>query len=424
MQDVFERHFDDYAKGRSLHSRELQAAHCIRSCYTEAQGSHLDYCPDGHVAQEQFHACRHRSCPRCAQGPRQAWLQRELQRLLPCPHFHLVFTMPHELLSLWEYNRKAFGQLLFDCVRTTLLELLADPRHLGALPGLLLSLHTWGRTLSHHPHIHALVTAGGVNAAGQWRAARDNYLLPLKPLHRLFCGKLIALLREVLPTWSLPPHLPQPHWLNLFGTLYRKHWNIQINPPYAHGKGVALYLARYAKGGPLPQDRALQLNAAHVSFGYTDHREHRAKHLRLPVNEFISRVLWHAPPKGAHTVRHAGLYASAGSRSRAAALIALACPAAPSPAQSAGVPANVAPPAIPKPACPTCAKPLLRLYLRPGPRTPNQISPLVSHCSAATPSTLPAPGPTGRCNGHLTAGPAPPPQNNRLRGAGCQMRLN
>lgn len=422
MQEVFARHFDSYAQGKRLHSRELSAAQGIRTCYTAERGGHLEYCAQGHMQREVFHACRHRSCPRCAKGPRQAWVQAELERLLPCPHFHAVFTVPHELLALWEYNRQAFSKLLFDSVRLSLLEMLGDPRHLGATPGLLLSLHTWGRTLSHHPHIHALVSAGGVNAKGQWCATRAGYLLPLKPLQKLFSGKLLGGLCEALGTWSLPPRQDLLHWQRELKLLYRKHWNIQLNAPYSQGRGVALYLARYAKGGPLPADRPLQLNASRVSFGYTDHRDGRVKGMRLPVHEFIARVLWHAPPKGVHTVRHAGLYASARAGKQGAAALGLACAQLAGPAQSTpGVlllePLSAPTPVLspPRAQCPTCSRPLLRAYSRPpaGPR--NQIS-LLGRGSSKNPSLdgqTPRPNPPFKRS--ATAGTSKPPRQRQLR---------
>lgn len=392
LQEVFRTHFPAFAQGRSLHSRELDAARAIMTCFTAEAGSHIDRCPSGHFARETFHACRHRCCPKCADQPRQRWLSSQFERLLPVPHMHVVFTLPHELLPLWECNRKALAQLLFDASRQTLLRLLADPRHLGATPGLLLSLHTWGRTLSHHPHIHALVTCGGLDSSGLWRSTRPGWLLPLAVLRKLFCGTFLALLAELLPTLKLPARLPLAHWHALRHRLYRAHWNIQINPPYQHGRGVALYLARYAKGGPLPSSRTLHCTPAHVLFDYTDHRDGLHKTLRLLPPEFIARVLWHAPPKGSHCVRHAGLYATARRRQHGLARICLAaaCPPELPPAAPSASPLTIS---TPRPAvpCPTCNRPMSRQHLRPLHHRPHQIS---SFSYRPYPADLNTPSPT------------------------------
>jgi len=313
MQDIFREHFATYAQRRALHPRESRAASCISHCYTAALGAHVLSCPNGHDSIVRYHACGHRSCPRCAERPQRQWAQAQLEQLLPCPHFHLIFTLPHAFIALWEFNRARLNQWLFDCVRQSVLELCAVPRHLGAVPGLLMALHTWGRTLNHHPHVHCLASAGGVDPQGQWRASRPNFLIPVKPLQLLFRGKFLAQLRRALDAGllRLPPQQDELHWRRTIARHYRLHWNIQICEPYPHGHGVALYLARYVKGGPLPRDRALALTDNTVSFGYTDHRDHQRKTLRLDAHEFIARVLWHAPPRSQHTVRHAGLYASA-----------------------------------------------------------------------------------------------------------------
>lgn len=311
-QALFQKHFETFAASRSLHPRELRAAQCIRDCGTRAMGAHVLSCPTGHLEQLQFHACRHRSCPRCASASRSRWVDAELQRLLPCPHFHVIFTLPHELLPLWALNRQRLLPVFMRCVRESLLQLMASPRILGAIPGLLMSLHTWGRTLSHHPHVHCLVSAGGIDPTGAWRACRPNWLLPVKALQRLFQGKLLAALSHLHGSaWVLPPPASADSWRATLRTLWHKHWNIEIRPPYDHGRGVVLYLARYAKGGPLPAHPFLDLHDGSVSMPYLDHRDKTKKSITLSTDEFISRVLWHAPPKGQHTTRHAGLYTSA-----------------------------------------------------------------------------------------------------------------
>jgi hypothetical protein len=364
MQAIFREHFDAFAQQRTLHPRELRAAQCISNCYTAALGGHVLACPEGHYSVVQYNACRHRSCPLCADRARQLWIQAQLERLLlPCPHFHVIFTLPHEFIALWEFNRAWMNQLLFDCVRESLLALCANSRHLGATPGMLMALHTWGRTLSPHPHVHCLTTAGGVDPHGRWRASRATFLVPVKPLQHLFRGMLLAKLKQALNTQCLhlPPQHDAQHWHRTIATQYRTHWNVQISAPYSHGQGVVLYLARYAKGGPLPKERPLHLAHGVVSFGYTDHRDGRHKTLHLSAHDFISRVLWHAPPQGQHTVRRAGLYASAHRRQHQHCREQLTPEPMPHPLQPLAchnLAARSAPP-VP-PCCPTCNAPLLR----------------------------------------------------------------
>ena len=353
MQDIFREHFADYVLQRTLHPRESRAANSISNCYTAALGARVLSCPNGHGSVVKYHACRHRSCPRCANPRQREWARSRLEQLLPCPHFHLIFTLPHAFIALWEFNRAWMNQLLFDCTRQSVLELCAVPRHLGAVPGLLMALHTWGRTLNHHPHVHCLASAGGIDGQGQWRASRPNFLVPIKPLQHLFRGKFLAHLRRALDAGllHLPPQQDELHWRRTIARHYRLHWNVQICEPYAHGRGVALYLARYVSGGPLPHDRALDLHLGTVSFGYIDHRDHRRKTLRLDAQEFISRVLWHAPPRAQHTLRHAGLYASANRRQHQACRIQLS-PAAPTQPLTALACHSFAAPSPPR--CPLC----------------------------------------------------------------------
>lgn len=402
LQQVFEAGLDAFARSRELHPREWRAASSIRYCYTAAMGSHTEGCLAGDYSKQLFHACRHRSCPRCADAARAGWIDAQLQRLLPCAHFHVIFTWPHSLLPLWERNRAWCISLLFDCARTALLQLLADPRHLGALPGLMMSLHTWGRTLSHHPHLHCLVTAGGLDESARWRSSKPGWLLPVQPLKLLFRGKLLDALWKALAgsRLQLPPATTPDSWQLQIKRLYRRHWNVQINPPYESGRGVLLYLARYAKGGPLPANRPLHLHDGAVRFEYRDHRdEGRSKSMTLAVPQFISRVLWHAAPRGVHTTRHAGLYSSSHRRHHALACLALNSPSSwPRPSPPAA--SSAAPPKR----CPNCQGPLLRLAwsarrLPPRPHRDGEISlSLPLRATGPPPDTLhnTTCGPTGR----------------------------
>lgn len=394
LQEIFRVHIRQYLQSHKPHLRELRAVNAIVNCQTSGLGGHVLSCPQGHFSQTRYNSCRHRSCPRCAEGPRQEWLQTQLQRLLPCDHFHAIFTLPHDFLALWSHNRERMAALMFDCARQSLLELCADERHLGARPGILMSLHTWGRTLSQHPHVHCLVSGGGLDSSGGWKQCRQKYLVPVKALAALFRGKLLHHLQADLQSQRLvlPAQQDAQHWRECIRTQYGKHWNVELTEPYSHGRGVALYLARYVKGGPLPRERKIHHDAGRVRFGYTDHRDHCAKTMNLCAEEFIARVLWHAPPARQHTVRHCGLYATNARRQHQLSMKQL------TPTPMPTLPAALASHAVLNPpACPQCKLPLQRsLSVLPAHRF-GEISISVSR-SAADPL-----GPTQRSSGNPTA---------------------
>ena len=415
MQSIFQEHFDSYAKQRRLSTRELRAADAIMKCGTPAMGGHVLSCPEGHFERIQYHSCRHRSCPRCAERPRQQWVQATLGRLLPCEHFHAVFTLPHVFLPLWAFNRERLASVLLDSARESLLQLCADPRHLGARVGLLLALHTWGRTLSQHPHVHCLVSAGGIDPNGQWKNSRTRYLVPVKALSALFRGKLLARLSQLLQRGQLqlPSAQPLAHWRQCISQQYRKHWNVQLAERYEHGRGVALYLARYVKGGPLPRTRPLWHHDERVSFAYTDHRDGNPKTMSLAPEQFLARVLWHAPPRGQHMVRYAGLYTSAAAPEHARARSALTAQTPPA------MPATLASRHLDTPTafavkCPMCQAPLRRTL---------SLLPVHRHgaFSKNTPASTEALSPTISSNGHPPAGDTGSPRRLlRRHGARCR----
>lgn len=313
LQGIFQQHFFRYAQARTLPPRIWKAANAIMQCRTPMIGGHVQHCPAGHMTRIQYHSCWHRSCAQCSRLPRAEWAEAQAARLLECDHYHVVFTLPHELLALWEWNRAAMARLLFVSARDTLMTLLADPRFLGATPGIVMALHTWGRTLNHHPHVHALVSGGGLTAGGRWKAVTNGYLLPVRAVRALYRGKLLAAIEQGLRTDTLqrPASMTALACARTLQTLYKKHWNVCLKERYPHGQGVLKYLSGYVKGGPLGESRLRAADDAAVTFAYRDHRDGRHKTLRLPIEDFLSRLLWHVPPPRQHTIRHYGLYSAA-----------------------------------------------------------------------------------------------------------------
>jgi hypothetical protein len=246
------------------------------------------------------------------------WLQQLAAQLLPCDHVHVIFTVPDGLNVLWRFNRALFADLLLRAAQQSLAELLADPKYLGAKPGIISALHTWGRTLSVHPHAHCLVTAGGIDRNGQFVPMEGKTLLPARVLMAVFRGKLRHLLKTALDDGrlSVPPSLTVARTHSLLNRLGRVPWNVRIQERYRHGVSVAGYLARYITGGPISNRRIHAITSTEVAFWYHDHRDGGKKLLRLTPDEFLSRWFEHVPPKGLRTIRHSGIYSNSSAQKR------------------------------------------------------------------------------------------------------------
>ena len=312
LQRIFEEGFDRYAKDRTLPLKAYKAAGAIRTCRTARLGGHVQRCPDGHVTHIQYNSCKHRSCPRCAALPKARWVESQGSRLLACDHYHAIFTIPHELQALWLRNQRWFTDALFQSCRETLMELLRDPKYLGATPGILMSLHTWGRNLNLHPHIHCLITGGGLEeGSGRWKKSKEGFLLPVRVVKALYKGKLLSKLWDSLKAGELrlPPGQTERSTGRILKQIGRKEWNVRLKERYNHGRGVMLYLSRYVKGGAITDRRILSCDEERVTFRYKDHRDGKNKLLRLRPDQFIQRILWHIPESGQHMIRHYGLYA-------------------------------------------------------------------------------------------------------------------
>ncbi len=165
-------------------------------CRTAAMGGHVTRCPNGHIEQVHYNSCKNRSCPQCNSLPTERWLDKQKAKLLECDHYHVIFTVPHSLIALWWCNQRLMSDLLFRSASETLKELLADPKYLGATVGILATLHTWGRDLSRHPHLHCLISGSGRTDTGEFKQSTSDYLLPYRVLRKLFRGKYVAGLRK------------------------------------------------------------------------------------------------------------------------------------------------------------------------------------------------------------------------------------
>lgn len=342
-------HGDDYRRARHPSVAQEKVLRHIAACRTAALGGHLDACDAcGHV-RVSYNSCRDRHCPKC-QGTQQAdWLAQRLDRLLPVPYFHVVFTLPHALNPLFLHDEERLVPLLFQAAARTLQQVAADPRHLGAHIGFTAILHTWGRNLLLHPHLHVVVTGGGLSADDRrWVSGRERFFLPVRVLGRLFRGKFLAGLHRLRQRGQLPLSgstavLADPvAWSAFKDRLYRQDWVVYAKPPFGGPEQVFRYLGRYTHRVALSNHRIVDVRDGQVTFTVKDYADGgRHKLLTLDAVEFLRRFLLHVLPKRLVRIRHYGLYAGRhvhGKLSAVRALLGVHPIASPGPAPAAPVP--------------------------------------------------------------------------------------
>jgi hypothetical protein len=282
-------------------------------------------------------------------------------RLLACDHYHVIFTLPHELNPLWLANVPVMTTLLFQAARDTLAALLGDPKYLGAQPGIIAALHTWSQTLVLHPHVHCLVTGGGLTTTGSWVAVRNGFLLPARVVMAVFRGKMVAAIRQTFARGALA--LPEPmrpqqvlNLLHRLGHPTKTKWNVRIMERYHHGAGVVTYLARYLRGGPIKNARLVAWDGADITFTYRAPGDPLQQRMTLPVAAFLQRWLLPVPVPQTRVVRCYGLYHQTHAEALAVCRTALGQPPmetpVPLPWQTVCAPRGEAHPER----CPTCGQ--------------------------------------------------------------------
>ena len=291
----------------------LKAFDNLSRCRTAALGGHAQYCEQGHLTGVWYNSCRHRFCPQCRSMATEQWLVSTKEILLDCAHHHVIFTMPSELNELWRFNKSALNGLLFKAAQETLKQFAKDRRYLGAMPGLLCALHTWGRSLSIHPHIHAVISHGGINEVGEWVRPKKEVLFPQKPVMMVFRGKLLSMMKAWVAAGQcqLPEGRRDSEVSNLLNKLGRQAWVVHFCQRYDHAQGVAKYLSRYVKSGPFKNRQLKFVGKGGVRFSYYSHRHKKTEFMSLPLDVFVRRLLEHVPEPGKPMVRYSGLYNSA-----------------------------------------------------------------------------------------------------------------
>jgi hypothetical protein len=297
---------------------QVKVLNAILRCRTAALGGHRDQCTRCGYQTISYNSCRNRHCPKCQTNAREKWLAARQQELLPVSYYHLVFSLPHALVTLIWQNKRLLFKLLFEASAAALLKIAADPKRLGAEIGFLSVLHTWGQTLQRHPHVHCVVPDGGLSPDHrQWIRSPPNFFLPVKVLSRVFRGKFVAGLkrlfrqRKLVFYGSCLPLANEKAFHAFLRTLFREDWVVYAKRPFGGPEHVLHYLARYTHRVAISNHRIVDVTDTHVTFRWKDYAHHNKRRtMTLSQEEFLRRFLEHVLPKGFPRIRYFGFLAN------------------------------------------------------------------------------------------------------------------
>jgi len=360
LADVVRAHGEAFAASRVLRPEERAALRAIEQCRTATLGGHLDVCTACAFERPSYNSCRNRHCPKCQSLAQARWIEARLERILPVHYFHVVFTLPAELRAVALRSRERVFDMLFASAAETLAALARDPKRLGAQLGVTMVLHTWTRELLFHPHVHAIVTGGGlVDDGTRWLPARRRFLFPVRVMGALFRGKMLAALER-----AHARGLVDLDRIDL-QTLRRKPWIVYAKRPFGGPEQVIRYLGRYTHRVGISNQRFVAMDDRGVTFRTKD-----SKSVTVAGQELLARFVQHVLPRGFVKIRHYGLHSAshATTRLELARRRLGACALAPRPERADGAELLLRLAGIDLRLCPACNLPALVRTALPEPR--------------------------------------------------------
>ena len=302
VADIFRAFGPSYRERHKLPLTHLRTMHAIETCRTAYLGGHVDECEECGNIKISYNSCRNRHCPKCQFLKKEKWVEARGKELLPIEYFHVVFTLPDELNPRALRNRKVVYNILFKAASETLTEL--AKKRLGVQAGFIAVLHTCGQNLMDHPHLHCIVSGGGLSQ-GKWISSKRRFLFPVRVMSRLFRGKLLAFLKKA----HVEEHLEaaEEDFTSFLKDLYAKEWVVYSKPPFNGPENVLGYLGRYTHRIAITNHRIVGMEDDKVSFRWKDYADgNKQKVMILEASEFIRRFLLHVLPDGFVKIRHFG----------------------------------------------------------------------------------------------------------------------
>jgi predicted Zn-ribbon and HTH transcriptional regulator len=312
VADVF-RQSTQLLKGISYD--QWKVVNAIINCRGPKLGGHKLVCHECGYEQISYNSCRNRHCPKCQASKQAQWVYERTQELLPIKYFHIVFTVPAVLNSLILQNKRVLYDILFRAANETLQEAAGNPKNLGAKIGFIAILHTWSQNLLDHPHLHCIVTGGGLSRdKSAWIKSRNNFFISIHILNRLFRGKYLHYLKQAYAAKELSffgksrKTEEAAEFAKLLDECYAKKWVVYAKKPFSDPLRVLKYIGRYTHRVAISNKRILNFTGGNVSFIWKDYRDkNRKKVMTLGSSEFMRRFLLHVLPEGFKRIRFYGL---------------------------------------------------------------------------------------------------------------------
>ena len=306
VQDVFTLYGDEYTKKHNMTKEQWKVFNAIINCKTKNLGYHICKCEDCSEEYLSYNSCRNRHCPMCQSYAREKWINNESSYLLDSKYFHIITTVPYELNEIFLYNKEICYDILFKSTSESILTLAEDHKWLGAKVGITSILHTWGQTMEFHPHIHSIVTGGGLKN-NKWISCNKDYIFKVHVLSSLFKKKFLYHLKQEFN--NLNTNFGTLKSFNKFlEPLYQKDWITYIEPPKGKAENVIEYVGRYSFRIAISNDRIKNIDNGFVTFEYKDYKDNsKIKEMTITAEEFIRRFLLHVLPKHFTKIKHYGL---------------------------------------------------------------------------------------------------------------------
>ena len=310
IQEIIGIGMKEYLEKNKVVGYKQKVMKAIKNCKTEEMGAHKYVCDECGYEEIAYNSCRNRHCPNCQTGKKLKWIEARKEEVLNIKYYHIVFTIPSELYLIAIQNQEKMYKILFKASAETLQELARDKKYLGGEIGFFSILHTWGSNLMYHPHIHCVVTGGGLTETKKWKEKEEEFFIPVKVISRKYRGKFLDYMkREKLEFYGSNKDLENPaNYNSLIQKMYEKEWVVYCKEPFKNANCVIEYLGRYTHRVAISNERIVKVTEDTVTFKWRDYKDNnKMKEMTISVEEFIRRFLLHILPPKFMKIRYYGI---------------------------------------------------------------------------------------------------------------------